>query len=181
MWHFAEARPIGGHVMFGKNISGTHQWWSTCMASCHWSPVFTDLQLIERAVAENSQHPGCSWSLQLTPANFAEAWWFLPYHATVAHSCLVTLSNWTAGILTDIEWNCPQRTISKQVQTIHCPTNLSFLLPLVGGRLGGELRCLRTLIKIGFEIYKTTRIWFKTFSHHIPFWVFLRCEDLYLI
>ena len=73
----------------------------------------------------NSWHYGCSWSFPLTCVYSAETWWFLLDGATIADSCLVTLLNWTVGILivlnwtadimTNTDWNFPQRTTSKEV------------------------------------------------------------------
>ena len=38
----------------------------------------------------------------MTSAHLVEAWWFLLDHATITDLCLVTLLNWTVGILTEI-------------------------------------------------------------------------------
>jgi hypothetical protein len=65
-----------------------------------WTQVFEDLHFFERGMSENPWHSSQFWSLLLIHANSAEAWLFLLHHAIAADLYLVTLLNWTFGILT---------------------------------------------------------------------------------
>ena len=84
-WCFAEARPMGGRVMFGESINRTRWQWRcpyiASFAMLHWSCVFilVDLPFVERDTAENfSWCPGWSCSfLPLAHADSVEAWLFL--------------------------------------------------------------------------------------------------------
>jgi hypothetical protein len=67
----------------------------------YWSGVFADCHFVESGMAENlSWHSGWFWLLLLTHANLIEAWLFLLDCTAIADSCLVTLLNWTVGVLT---------------------------------------------------------------------------------
>lgn len=50
------------------------------------------------------------------------------------------------------------KNISKQVLILLCPVNISFLLPVLGGRLEGRLKHLGALITVGFEKYNCTKV-----------------------
>ena len=75
-----------------------------CIASLktlRWSPIFANLHFLERVTTENfSWSTEWFWLLPLTCEDSPEAWIFLLDHATADSLCLVTLLNWTAGILT---------------------------------------------------------------------------------
>jgi hypothetical protein len=51
-------------------------------------------------MVENSWHFCRFWSLLMTHADSAEAWWFLLNCAAVADLCLLTPLSWTVGVLT---------------------------------------------------------------------------------
>lgn len=112
------AKPNGGHMMF-RGSKNRIQWTVTaaCIVSfallC-WSCVFI---FTERGTAENfSWCPHWSWSLLLTRANLVEAWLFLLDFATTADSCLLTVLNWTAAILTTGDWNLDKELLLNTVQ-----------------------------------------------------------------
>lgn len=52
-----------------------------------------------------------------------------------------------------------KRTISKHVHIPFCSIKLSFLLPLLEGRLEGRVKHLRILFKVGFEKSKSTTLY----------------------
>jgi hypothetical protein len=77
------------------------QW--TVVGRLNSYPCNSSCSFIKRGTAENSCCPGWFWSLLLTDADSAEAWWFLLHRATAADSFVfgvLALQNWTAGILT---------------------------------------------------------------------------------
>jgi hypothetical protein len=51
---FAKARPMGGHVMFGESINSTQQTvvYIASFTMLPLSPIFNDLQFIERGMAK---------------------------------------------------------------------------------------------------------------------------------
>lgn len=100
-WSFAEARPMGGHVMFRGSISRTQ--WRACIASFAELPrsrVFTSLQFIG-SMAENFSWCLC-WSILLTCADLVETWLFVLDRPTTADSCLLSSHYWT-GLL--VSWH----------------------------------------------------------------------------
>ena len=86
--------------------------------------------------------------------------WFPLAWTAIADSWMVFVSGSSCGcwfvwaeLLLSWQWRLDllQRTISKQVHVPLCPINLFFALPLMGGRVEGRLRRLRTFIKVGIE------------------------------
>jgi hypothetical protein len=66
------------------------------------------------------------------------------------------LGDWTADLSRQEDWNHFQGTVSKEVLFPHILITFFPLLPLVGGCLGGRLKHLGIVIKVGFEKCKPT-------------------------
>jgi hypothetical protein len=122
MWCFAEARPMGGHVVFGENISRTQrmvtQWQGTSIASfamLHRSLIFAYLHCFTE---NHGRELLVSWLIQRRPGSFC---WIVPQLLIVFS--ILTLLNWTAGILTNRDWNHPQKT-NRSIPP--CPINHHF-------------------------------------------------------
>lgn len=127
-------------------------WRGACIASCatrYWSPIFTDLASLKEAWqwTGNPASSGCSHWL----AQFGRGWLLF---AGSCHHCwfmfdILTLLNWTAGILTNGGWNRPPKLL------LHRPTSLCpiyhLYLPLDGGLGVGGSKCLRTPVRSRFK------------------------------
>ena len=91
--------------MFGENtIKTCAQLQCACIgsfATLCCSSVFSGLHFVERDNAGNiSWHSGWFWFLPLTYMDLVDAWLFLLDFDATVDLCLVTLLNWTVGILT---------------------------------------------------------------------------------
>lgn len=114
MWCSAEAESCD--VLLRQDQGWTCDIWR----EYKWDSIDSDGLFVERGTAENSWHLGWFWSLLLTPADLMEAWQFL-LDCTTVNSCLeillnktlviFKLLNWTTGILTNGDWNCPKELI----------------------------------------------------------------------
>jgi hypothetical protein len=72
---------------------------------------------------------------------------------TVGDLCLVTLLNWTAGILTNREWNHCRRTTQVHIPLFYLPVFAP--LPL-DSWLEGVFKHLRILTKVGLNKSRPT-------------------------
>ena len=128
-----------------------------CWSALHWVVEHICRDSIERNVKKKAfwwvlVASCCFYRLRL----IGRVSQFLLDRTVVANLLIVSVSGlnyhcWFLGTELLMSWQCrldsPQRTLSKQLHTLLCPINLSFPLPLVGGRLEGRLRYLRTIIK----------------------------------
>ena len=128
-------------------------WWETIsrtqqkMTVCLHSSLCNNLTSLK----ESHQLPLASQLVLVATAGSSRLGGGLAVSPGLCHCCwfmfdILTLLNWTASILTNRDWNHPQRTTSKQVYRplSYLPSILSYLWTRRGAKY------LRTLIKSRF-------------------------------
>ena len=83
----------------------------TSFAMLCWSHAFTDFHSLVRGMVENfSWHPGWFWLFPLSHVDSAQIQGMPSCFCWIIHCCwlfaIPTLLNWTAGVLTNGDWNC---------------------------------------------------------------------------